>query len=322
MAILVVDDNEPGRYLKSRQLAALGYRVHEVGSAASAVNAIRSNPIELAIIDVRLPDMSGFELCKLIKREDASLLVLQTSATFMSAHDRVAGLQQGADAYLAEPIEPMEFIATVRALLRLRDAESHRELLVRELSHRVTNSLAIVQSLIGFTRRSAATLDDFEALLVSRVHAMARAHDILMQSAWEGASLGSIIDAVISPFGTNRFRLWGPDVWLAPNPAVRFSLAVHELATNASKHGALTKDGGQIEVRWSADTTTTPGLLYLSWIEMGGPETRAPTDTGLGSTLVGSLLAPDAEGATKFDYLPSGLQFRAGLALSDRIKLA
>jgi two-component sensor histidine kinase len=266
--------------------------------------------------------MSGFELCKLIKRQDANLLVLQTSAAFTSSQDRIAGLEQGADAYLAEPIDPTEFIATVRALLRLRDAESHRELLVRELSHRVKNSLAIVQSLIGFTRRSAATLDDFEALLVSRVHAMARAHDILMQSAWEGASLGSIIEAVIGPFGNNRFRLWGPDVWLAPNPAVRFSLAVHELATNASKHGALTKDSGRVEVRWNADTTTPPGLLHLSWIEMGGPEARTPTDTGLGSALVGSLFAPDAEGATRFDYLPSGLQFRAGLALSDRIKLA
>src|SRR6476660_395346 len=140
MTILVVDDNAPGRYLKSRQLAALGYRVHEAASAASAVDAIKSNPIELAIIDVRLPDMSGFDLCKLIKRQDASLLVLQTSATFTTPDDPVAGLDQGADAYLAEPMEPAIFAATVRALLRLRDAESHRELLIRELSHRVKNA--------------------------------------------------------------------------------------------------------------------------------------------------------------------------------------
>src|SRR5215468_1381291 len=188
MAILVVDDNAPGRYVKSRQLADLGYRVHEAATAASAVDTIRSNPIELAIIDVKLPDLSGFELCRLIKRQNASVLVLQTSATFTAAIDRVSALDQGADAYLAEPMEPTVFVATVRALLRLKDAESHRELLIRELSHRVKNALAIVQSLIGFTRRSATSLDDFETVLISRVHAMARAHDILMQTAWEGAA--------------------------------------------------------------------------------------------------------------------------------------
>jgi two-component sensor histidine kinase len=318
MAILVVDSNEPGRHHKSRQLAALGYRVHAAASGASAIAAIEANSIELAIINAQLPDMSGLQLCRVMKDQNAGLLVLQTSA---QAPGEVAGPEEGADAYLAEPMAPQEFVTTVRALLRLRDAEADRELLVRELSHRVRNSLAIVQSLIGFTRRSVASLDEFEALLISRVHAMARAHDILMQTAGEGAILGAIIEAVITPFGRNRFVLRGPQVWLAPNPAVRFGLAVHELATNASKHGALKADAGQIKVHWSADKTTLPGLLNLSWIEVGGPEVMPPAKGGLGATLVGSLLAPDTESATRFDYLPSGLTFWAGLAFSDRIKL-
>jgi two-component sensor histidine kinase len=320
MAILVVDSNEPGRYHKSRQLAALGYRVHAAASGASAIAAIEANPIELAIIDAQLTDMSGLQLCRVMKDQNAGLLVLQTSAPALEPGE-VVGLDGGADAFLAEPMAPREFVTTVRALLRLRDAESHRELLIRELSHRVRNSLAIVQSLIGFTRRSVASLDEFEALLISRVHAMARAHDILMQTAGEGAMLGSIIEAVTAPFGRNRFVLHGPQVWLAPNAAVRFGLAMHELATNASKYGALTADAGQIEVHWSADKTTPPGLLNLSWIEIGGPEVRAPAEGGLGATMVGSLLAPDTESATRFDYLPSGLKFWAGLALSDRIRL-
>jgi two-component sensor histidine kinase len=321
MAILVVDNNEPGRLLKSRQLAALGYRVHAAASAASAIATIAANPIELAVVDDCLPDMAGLQLCKLIKRQNAGLLVLQTAAAFPATVDDVADLEDAADAYLAEPIEPIEFVGTVRTLLRLRDAESHREVLIRELSHRVKNCLAIVQSLVSFTRRSVASLDEFEALLISRVHAMARAHDILMQTAGEGASLASIIEAVIGPFGRDRFLLRGPNVWLAPNPAVRFGLAMHELATNASKHGALRADGGQIEVYWTADTTMLPGLLNLSWTEMGGPEVAKPRERGLGATLVGTLLAPDMESATRFDYLPSGLKFCAGLALSERIKL-
>jgi two-component sensor histidine kinase len=320
MAILVVDSNEPGRHHKSRQLAELGYRVHAAASGASAIAAIEANRIELAIIDAHLPDMSGLQLCKVIKDQNAGLLVLQTSAPSLGPGE-VAVPEEGADAYLPNPVAPREFVTIVRALLRLRDAEAHRELLVRELSHRVRNSLAIVQSLIGFTRRSVASLDEFEALLISRVHAIARAHDILMQTAGEGAMLGSIIEAVIAPFGRNRFVLRGPRIWLAPNPAVRFGLAIHELATNASKHGALTADAGQIEVRWTTDTTTPPGLLNLSWIEIGGPEVRVPAEAGFGATLVGSLLAPDTENATRFDYLPSGLKFWAGLALSDRIRL-
>jgi two-component sensor histidine kinase len=322
MAILVVDSNGPGRLRKSRQLAALGYRVHATASAAATMATIAANPIELAVVvDAQLPDMAGLQLCKLIKRQNVGLLVLQTSAAFPAPVGDIADLEHVADAYLAEPIEPIEFVGTVRILLRLRDAESHRELLIRELSHRVKNSLAIVQSLVSFTRRSVASLDEFEALLISRVHAMARAHDILMLTAGEGASLASIIEAVVGPFGRDRFLLHGPNVWLAPNPAVRFGLAMHELATNASKHGALTTDGGQIEVHWAADTTMPPGLLNLSWTEMGGPEVAGPLEGGLGATLVGTLLAPDTESATRFDYLPSGLQFCAGLALSDRIKL-
>jgi len=320
MAILVVDGNEPGRHLKSRQLAALGYRVHAAASGASAIAAVEANSIELAIIDAQLPDMSGLQLCRVMKDQNAGLLVLQTSTTAMQPQD-IAGLQERADAYLAEPMAAGEFVTVVRALLRLRDAESHRELLIRELSHRVRNSLAIVQSLIGFTRRSVASLDEFEALLISRVHAMARAHEILMQTAGEGATLGALIEAVVAPFGRNRFVLQGPAVWLAPNPAVRFGLAIHELATNASKHGALTADAGQIEVRWTADKATPPGLLNLLWVEIGGPQVKAPPQRGLGATLVGSLLAPDTESATRFDYDPSGLKFWAGLALSDRIRL-
>ena len=164
------------------------------------IATIAANPIELAVVDVHLPDMAGSQLCRLIKRQNVGLLVLQTSATSAAPVDEGAN---GADAYLAEPIEPMEFVGAVRALLRLRDAESHRELLVRELSHRVKNTLAIVQSLVSFTRRSVVSLDEFEALLISRVHAMARAHDILMQTAGEGASPGlPLEDATTDPAET------------------------------------------------------------------------------------------------------------------------
>src|SRR5262245_3693895 len=108
MAILVVDSNEPGRHHKSRQLAAMGYRVHAAASGASAIAAIEANPIELAIINAQLPDMSGLQLCRVMKDQNAGLLVLQTSAPLEP--EEVATAEEGADAYLAEPMAPREFV--------------------------------------------------------------------------------------------------------------------------------------------------------------------------------------------------------------------
>src|SRR5262245_11747511 len=137
MTILVVASHQPRRYVKSRQLAAEGYRVHEHTSAASDLDLVGGRRSEIAIIDRRVPDRSSLERCKRIKRQNAGLLVLQTSAQSPADVDHGGAIDACVDAYLLEPIEPTELVAIVRALLRLRDAEAYRELLIRELTHRV-----------------------------------------------------------------------------------------------------------------------------------------------------------------------------------------
>ena len=122
--ILVVDDNNSGRYLKTRVLRSAGYDVAEAATAKDALDNLENHAYQVALLDVKLPDMHGFELCRLIKSKFPTIGVLQTSATFTTPEDRVAGLEYGADAYLVEPMEETELVATVRALLRVRHAEA------------------------------------------------------------------------------------------------------------------------------------------------------------------------------------------------------
>jgi len=121
--ILVVDDDPGGRYLKAHILRKHGYAVHEAGSAFTALARCRNDRPDLVLLDVLLPDVNGVDLCRQIKREFPTVAVLQTSAAITSAHDRAISLEGGADAFLVEPIEPEELLATANALLRMHAAE-------------------------------------------------------------------------------------------------------------------------------------------------------------------------------------------------------
>ncbi len=121
--ILNVDDTDSGRYIKSRILRQGGYDVVEARTGVEALEKARHHNPDLVLLDVKLPDISGLEVCRVIKKSASDLLVLQISASFVAPSDRAVGLDSGADAYLSQPVEPSELLATVRALLRLKRAE-------------------------------------------------------------------------------------------------------------------------------------------------------------------------------------------------------
>jgi PAS domain S-box-containing protein len=125
--ILNVDDNESGRYIKTRVMRQGGYEVIEARTGIEALEMARRERPDLVLLDVKLPDINGFEVCRLIKKQDVQLLVLQISASFVAPQDRAVGLNAGADAYLSQPVEPAELLATIRALLRLKRAEQAAE---------------------------------------------------------------------------------------------------------------------------------------------------------------------------------------------------
>ena len=135
--ILVVDDNDAGRYVKVHTLRTSGFAVSEAATGAEAFEHTARDGADLVILDVKLPDISGIEVCRRVKQEFPGTMVLQTSAAFVGARDRAAGLQGGANSYLVEPIDPPELVAAVRALLRTRHAESELRRLNRQLEQRV-----------------------------------------------------------------------------------------------------------------------------------------------------------------------------------------
>jgi PAS domain S-box-containing protein len=184
-------------------------------------------------------------------------------------------------------------------------AEQHQRLLINELNHRVKNTLAIVQGIAWQSfRKSGAARSAVEAF-EGRLSALAAAHDVLTQQSWEAASVDSIVAGAVAPHhaGDGRLTTHGPMVDLEPKTAVALGLAMHELATNAVKYGALSTPTGRVEVRW----TTDGGRLRLTWRESGGPTVVPPSQRGFGARLLEQGLAEELGGAVRLDFLPDGV---------------
>lgn len=183
-------------------------------------------------------------------------------------------------------------------------AEAQRTLLINELNHRVKNTLATVQSLAMQTLRNTERSEDARELFDARLAALSRAHDLLTAENWEGADLDEVVERAIAPFrGRVRVRASGPNVRLATNQALALSIALHELATNAAKYGALSVEDGQVAISWRVNGRE----LSLDWRESGGPPVAPPTRVGFGSRLIQRGLAHDLGGAAEIVFHPEGV---------------
>ncbi len=187
-----------------------------------------------------------------------------------------------------------------------KEAERLQTVLVGELNHRVKNVLATVMAIarqtLGRSDADKTSVETFEA----RLSSMARAHDLLIHGNWEQAELTAVIAQALSPYPKDRFEVSGPAIKLAPRAVVSISLALHELATNAAKYGALSVPDGRVAITWLLETGKTD-LLKLRWQESGGPTVKQPTHKGFGSRLIGSLLAAELNGDVHISYEPGGL---------------
>lgn len=188
------------------------------------------------------------------------------------------------------------------------EQNSIRVSLTRELNHRVKNTLANVLSIIALTRRRADNLDDFASALDGRIRALSATHDLLTQSEWGTTPLRKVIEAELAPYASADERvldLEGPDVSLAPNDALSFGLAVHELATNAAKYGALSSDGGKVSIRWQRE----PGdIVKVDWRESGGPEVKAERKRGFGTELIQRIVAQELRHPVDLDFASDGVR--------------
>ena len=198
-------------------------------------------------------------------------------------------------------------IAIVLDITDRKQAEVHRELLLDELNHRVKNTLAIVQSFANQTLRNATSMEEASEGLSSRLIGLAKAHDVLTREQWNGADLRDVVSAAVAAytegFQSPRFRFDGPGLRLRPKAVLAMSMALHELATNAVKYGALSTESGVVEIEWHV----SGDRFGLRWKESGGPRVQMPLRRGFGSRLVETGLAQDLGGDVTLDFAPSGV---------------
>ena len=277
--LLNVDDDDGARYVKTRILKMAGFKVIEAASGAEARNLVHERAPDLVLLDVRLPDMDGRDLCMEIKRDPATaqIVVLQTSATHVEMRHRVESLDAGADGYIIAPMEPDELVAHVRALLRMRRAESERQAALEELreadrrkdeflamlAHELRNPLAPIRNAVQILLSEDPAVREKARLMIGRqVKHIARLVDDLLEVsritqrkvALQSAvvRLGAVLDSALEvarPFMQEKrqaltLSVEPGELWLDVD-AVRLSQVIGNLLHNASK---FTPPGGAIEL--------------------------------------------------------------------------
>jgi two-component sensor histidine kinase/DNA-binding response OmpR family regulator len=185
-----------------------------------------------------------------------------------------------------------------------KEAEERQTLLAREVDHRARNALAVVQSIVRLTR--AKTTQMYASTVEGRIRALAQAHNLISQSRWQGADLGTLVEEELNPYRSSdgdKIIAEGPAVSLRPVMAQTLALALHELATNAAKYGALSTAGGRVRLQWELQ----PDNLVLNWTETGGPATTPPSTQGFGTQIINASIRSQLGGQVMFNWLPDGL---------------
>jgi PAS domain S-box-containing protein len=200
--------------------------------------------------------------------------------------------------------KPVAIAGASRDLSERKQVEELQRLLANELNHRVKNTLATVQSIVNQTLRGAADVETARAAVSARIIALAGAHDLLTARSWTGADVADLVAHSVAPFVSGRITLDGPSLDVSPSQALALSLALHELATNAAKYGALSRPDGRVELRWKVQGDR----LEVSWHESGGPTVVPPTRRGFGSRLIENALSHDLDGQTRLEFAPAGVR--------------
>ncbi|WP_425493317.1 sensor histidine kinase [Microvirga zambiensis] len=233
---------------------------------------------------------------------------------------------------LERPFHPAVLVNAVRSAFRARqrqrEVEAHlkerqrtherQALLIRELHHRVKNTLATVQGLLGATARSTHSVDEFYRSFADRIVSLANTHNLLTEDYWQTAPLVAMLRNELAHYddgGAGRITLDGPSVELSADLAVPIGMAVHELTTNAAKHGALSVPGGQISVAWTVQDLDAGRRLTIDWVERGGPPVDPPRRKGFGSTLLHRVLTHQCRAAINIAYGREGLSCHIDIPL-------
>lgn len=197
-----------------------------------------------------------------------------------------------------------------REIEERRRAEEQQQLLIRELNHRVRNTLATVQSVVQLSLRAYGDIDEIKTSIGARIGALARAHTMLSERQATTASIADIAAGELSSWLGDRATLDGPPVELPSEHAVAFAMALHEFVTNATKHGALSVPAGRVALTWGIARENDSDIVTLDWTETGGPRAAGPKREGFGINLLKRLIEGPLGGTVTLDYAASGLRAR------------
>jgi PAS domain S-box-containing protein len=193
--------------------------------------------------------------------------------------------------------------------------EDHQRVLVAELDHRVKNSLATIGAVVSHTLDTSSSMGDFAAALDGRVQSMARTHELLSASRWEGISVAELVRRELAPYATrSNTEIGGPDVILKAEVGQAMGMILHELATNAAKYGALSAQGGRVSIQWQQRLNGQPrSPLVLEWREIGGPPVAVPGKSGFGTRTIRDLVPYEFGGTVDLRFPPEGVECRLEL---------
>ncbi|WP_206438542.1 sensor histidine kinase [Bosea sp. Tri-49] len=201
--------------------------------------------------------------------------------------------------------KPEAILSVSRDITALRAGEERYQLLAAELNHRIKNLLAMVSGIVNQSLRGQdEPLDMVKRRLSDRLQALAAAQDVLMMASRHGADLRQLVEVVLAPHRSGeRIVFDGPSVTLSSKCALAMALALHELGTNAVKYGALSQDGGHVDVSWRSEA----GEFHFRWQESGGPRVTSPQRRGFGSQMIEKVLGSYLGGTAKIDFAPDGI---------------
>lgn len=311
---LLVDDLEENLLSLEALLRRDDRLLFKARSGDQALEILLQNDVALALVDVQMPGLNGFELAEFMRGNEKTrrIPIIFVTAGTTDGQRRFQGYEAGAVDFIQKPIEPdilrskadvffelyrqRQQLAAQRDELALqaealRQAAGHKDVLLREINHRVKNLFSITAGLISLSARSASSAADLEGDLRSRIQALASAHDLTLPElgngdgiSWTDTTVKSLLQAIVAPHESRQkanIAITGSDAPLRGNALTSLALLLHELTTNAAKYGALSTPAGQLSI----DISMHDGVLHLRWAERGSPE-ATPTDReGFGTTL-------------------------------------
>jgi PAS domain S-box-containing protein len=208
--------------------------------------------------------------------------------------------------------EPVGVHAIARDVTERKDAEARQALLVRELQHRTKNILAVMQSVVSNTLARGTDLASAKEAIIGRLHALARAQEFVASGPTGGVGLRELVVMELSAFAA-RTSITGIPVVMSADFAQKFSLVIHELATNAAKHGALSTPNGRVLLDWEIKHQSSDPTLIFSWSERDGPPVRPPAEAGFGSKLIAATMSV----APRISFAEEGFEFTVEVPLSE-----